>query len=61
MSFTRKGLQPQNPYSAESLRVLSTKVTPDLQRRVRELAVADDCTASVIVKKAVEQYVRENY
>jgi predicted transcriptional regulator len=59
--LARNGTMPQEAYTEDKVRVLSTKAPPDLIRKVRELAVVRDCTASVIVKKAVEQYLRENY
>lgn len=56
--MARNGTMPKTPYTHENLRVLSTKAPPELVRRVREIAVAKDCTASVIVKTAIESYVR---
>lgn len=52
------GAMPEAPYSEQTLRVISTKVSPEFQRRIREVAVAQDCTLSVVVKTALEQYVR---
>ncbi|MGF6697864.1 putative transcriptional regulator [Paraburkholderia sp. MM5496-R1] len=59
--MARNGAMPEAPYTNDKVRVLSTKAPPELVRQVRELAVAKDCTASVIVKAAIEQYIRENH
>lgn len=48
---------PATPYTNDKLRVLSTKATPELVRQVRDLASAKDCTVSVIVKTAVQEYL----
>lgn len=55
--MARNGEMPKQPYTDDKLRVLSTKANAELVRKVREAAVARDCTASVIVKMAVELYV----
>jgi predicted transcriptional regulator len=57
----RNGVIPKEPYAdAGKVRVLSTKATPELIKQVRLLAVAKDCTSSVIVKMAVQEYIARN-
>lgn len=53
-----KGKIPEKPY--ESSRVLSTKVTPDFHRQLRQIAADKDATVSAVVKAAIEQYVQVN-
>lgn len=55
--MARTGTMPATPYTNDKLRVLSTKATPELVRQVRDLASAKDCTVSVIVKTAVQEYL----
>jgi len=46
---------PNIPY--EESRVLSTRVTPDLHKRLRLLATEKDTRVSLLVRVAIEQYL----
>jgi predicted transcriptional regulator len=50
-----KGIIPSNPY--ENARVLSTKVSPEFHKQLRQFAAERDATVSAVVKTAVEIYM----
>lgn len=54
----RKGSIPDQPYQGE--RVISAKVEPEFQRRLRQLALAKDTNVSTILKTAVFEYMVRN-
>jgi predicted transcriptional regulator len=49
------GLVPSSPYA--DARVLSTKVSPELHKALRQFAVEKDATVSAVVKAACEHYI----
>ncbi len=51
-----KTLVPEVPY-ADS-RVISTRVAPEVHKQLREVAAKKDCAVSVIVKAALETYIK---
>ena len=53
-----KGIIPIKPY--ETARVLSTKVSPQFHRQLRQIAAEKDASVSAVVKTALEQYVQNN-
>jgi len=55
MNTGHTGAIPASPYS--EARVLSTKVSPDLHKRLRTFAVEVDATVSAVIKTAVSQYL----
>jgi predicted transcriptional regulator len=55
MNTGPSGFIPESPYS--EARVLSTKVSPDLHKRIRTFAVERDATVSAVIKTAVAQYL----
>ena len=55
MNTRHTGIIPESPYSGA--RVLSTKVSPDLHKRIRTFAVEVDATVSAVIKTAVSQYL----
>lgn len=53
-----KSVIPANPY--ECARVLSTKVSPEFHKQLRQFAVDLDTTVSAVIKTAVELYLQKN-
>jgi predicted transcriptional regulator len=49
---------PDNPY-ADS-RVISTRITPDFHKSLRELAAKQDCAVAALMKAALHAYVVAN-
>lgn len=54
----RKGVIPDKPYNGE--RVISAKVSPQFQKRLREFAVCIDASVATVVKTAVYEYMVRN-
>jgi len=52
------GFIPDNPY--EAARVLSTKVSPEFHRQLRQFAAEKDASVSAVVKTAIEHYLKAN-
>lgn len=46
---------PTNPYAAA--RVVSTRITPELHKSLRECAAARDCLPSQVIKAALCHYL----
>lgn len=46
---------PDKPY--EMARVLSTKVSPEFHRQLREVAAEKDASVSAVIKTALQQYL----
>jgi predicted transcriptional regulator len=53
-----KGRIPDKPYDAP--RVLSTKVSPQFHRRLRQIAATKDATVSAVIKAALDKYIEAN-
>lgn len=51
----QRGIIPPNPY--ENDRVLSTKVSPEFHKQLRQFAAEMDATVSAVVKTAIEIYL----
>lgn len=47
---------PSVPY-ADS-RIISTRITPEIHKALREVAASKDCAVAAVVKTAVENYLR---
>lgn len=46
---------PDKPY--EDDRVVSTRITPELHKDLRELAARCDCSVAALIKAALQTYV----
>ncbi|WP_454752137.1 hypothetical protein [Cupriavidus necator] len=52
---------PAQPYRDDATRIIGTKVTPEMHRQVRELAVTLDTNVSAVVRQAITEYVQKHY